>query len=117
MPRHSKIHRGVSTRLNSHPVSPISPVVPMIPEKATDKEKTELLADYDDDLDCAHHMCLCTHYDPTGQSTYIAAICQEQLLQQGDATMEKFFAQMSVVWLQLDPLGPQLSPSTYDPTC
>lgn len=107
----------------------------MIPEKATDKEKTKLLADYDDDLDCAHHMCLCTHYDPTGRSTYIAAICQEQLLQhhgstqrpeaqssfsklgQGDATMENFFAQMSVVWLQLDPLGPQLSPSTYDPTC
>jgi hypothetical protein len=31
------------------------------------------------------------HYEPSGQSTYIAALCQEQLLQQGDSSVEDFF--------------------------
>uniref|UniRef100_A0A0A9FZ70 Retrotransposon gag domain-containing protein n=1 Tax=Arundo donax TaxID=35708 RepID=A0A0A9FZ70_ARUDO len=45
-------------------------------------------------------------YEPSGQSLYIDALRQEQLLQQGDATVEEFYAQMSVVWRQLDSLGP-----------
>jgi hypothetical protein len=49
----------------------------------------------------------------TDQSTYLAAIRQEQLLHQGDSTVEDFFDQLSVVWRQLDTLGPQLSPATY----
>jgi hypothetical protein len=51
-------------------------------------------------------------YEPTGQSTYLAAIRQEQLLRQGDSTVEDFFAQISAIWRQLDTLGPQLSPDT-----
>jgi hypothetical protein len=52
-------------------------------------------------------------YESTGQSTYLAAIHQEQLLRQGDSTVEDFYDQLSIVWHQLDTLGPQLSP----PTC
>ncbi len=37
-------------------------------------------------------------YESTGQSTYLAAIRQEQLLLQGDSTVEDFFDQFSVVW-------------------
>jgi hypothetical protein len=37
-------------------------------------------------------------YESTGQSTYLAAIRQEQLLCQGDSTVEDFFDQLSVVW-------------------
>jgi hypothetical protein len=59
---------------------------------------------------------LCQKYESTGQSTYLAAVCQEQLLRQGDSTVEDFFDQLSVVWRQLDTLGPQLSPATY-PSC
>jgi hypothetical protein len=51
-------------------------------------------------------------YESTGQSTYLAAICQEQLFHQGDSTVEDFFDQLSVVWRQLDTLDPQLSPAT-----
>jgi hypothetical protein len=51
-------------------------------------------------------------YESTDQSTYLAAICQEQLLRQGDTTVEDFFDQLSVVWRQLDTLGPQLSFAT-----
>jgi hypothetical protein len=51
-------------------------------------------------------------YETTGQSTYLAAIRQEQLLRQGDTTVEDFFDQLSVVWSQLNTLGPQLSPAT-----
>jgi hypothetical protein len=51
-------------------------------------------------------------YESTGQSTYLAAIRQEQLLRQGDSTVEDFFDQLSVVWRQLDTLNPQLSPAT-----
>jgi hypothetical protein len=36
-------------------------------------------------------------YQSTGQSTYLAAIYQEQLLHQGDTTVEHFFDQLSVV--------------------
>jgi hypothetical protein len=51
-------------------------------------------------------------YESTSQSTYLAAIRQEQLLCQGDSTVEDFFDQLSVVWRQLDTLDPQLSPAT-----
>jgi hypothetical protein len=51
-------------------------------------------------------------YESTNQSTYLAAIHQEQLLRQGDSTVEDFFDQVSVVWCLLDTLGPQLSPAT-----
>jgi hypothetical protein len=51
-------------------------------------------------------------YESTGQSTYLAAIRQEQLLRQGDSTVEDFFYQLSVIWRQLDTLDPQLSPAT-----
>jgi hypothetical protein len=55
-------------------------------------------------------------YESTGQSTYLPAIRQEQLLRQGDSTVEDFFNQLSVVWRQFDTLGPQLSPATR-PSC
>jgi hypothetical protein len=51
-------------------------------------------------------------YESTGQSTYLAAIHHEQLLRQGDTTVEDFFDRLSVVWRQLDTLGPQLTPAT-----
>jgi hypothetical protein len=51
------------------------------------------------DFERTHQMWsfLCQKYKSTGQSTYLTAIYQEQL---------------SVVWRQLDTLGPQLSPAT-----
>ena len=63
----------------------------------------------------AHQMWAFLHerYEPTGQSTYIAALRQEQLLRQGDSTVD-FYAQMSAVWRRLDSIGPPLSPSTCD---
>jgi hypothetical protein len=45
-------------------------------------------------------------YESTGQSTYLATIRQEQLLRQGDSTVEDFFDQLSVVWRQFVTLGP-----------
>ena len=36
-------------------------------------------------------------YEPTGQSTYIAALRQEQLVHQGDSTVDDFYAQMFAV--------------------
>jgi hypothetical protein len=53
-----------------------------------------------------------SRYEPTGQSTFLAAIHQEQLLRQGDSTIDTFFDQLSDVWRQIDTLGPQLSPTT-----
>jgi hypothetical protein len=66
------------------------------------------------DFERTHQMWSFLHqkYESTGQSTYLAAIRQEQLLRQGDSTVEDFFYQLSVVWRQLDTLGPQLSPAT-----
>jgi hypothetical protein len=66
------------------------------------------------DFDRTHQMWsfLRQKYESTGQSTYLAAICQEQLLRQGDTIVEDFFDQLSVVLRQLDTLGPQLSPTT-----
>jgi hypothetical protein len=66
------------------------------------------------DFEWTHQMWSFLHqkYESTGQSTYLATICQEQLLRQGDTTVEDFFDQLSVVWCQLDTLGPQLSPAT-----
>jgi hypothetical protein len=51
-------------------------------------------------------------YESTEQSTYLAAIRQEQLLRQCDTAVEDFFDQLCVVWRQLNTLGPQLSPTT-----
>jgi hypothetical protein len=45
-------------------------------------------------------------YESTVQSTYLTVIRQEQLLRQGDSTVEDFFDQLSVAWRQLDTLGP-----------
>jgi hypothetical protein len=39
-----------------------------------------------------------SRYEPTGQSTFLATIRQEQLLRQGDVTIDAFFNQLSVVW-------------------
>jgi hypothetical protein len=66
------------------------------------------------DFERTHQMWTFLHqkYESTNQSTYLAAIHQEQLLRQGDSTVEDFFDQVSVVWCQLDTLGPQLSPAT-----
>jgi hypothetical protein len=55
-------------------------------------------------------------YESIVQSTYLAAIHQEQLICQGDSTVEDFFDQLSAVWRQLDTIGPQLSPATC-PSC
>jgi hypothetical protein len=51
-------------------------------------------------------------YESIVQSTYLAAIRQEQLLRQSNSTVEDFFDQLFVVWRQLDTLDPQLSPAT-----
>jgi hypothetical protein len=66
------------------------------------------------DFERTHQMLsfLRQKYESIGQSTYLVAIHQEQLLRQGDSTVEDFFDQLSVVWRQLDTLGPQLSPAT-----
>jgi hypothetical protein len=66
------------------------------------------------DFEQTHQMWYFRHqkYESTGQSIYLAAIRQEQLLCQGDTTVEDFFDQLSIVWRQLDTLGPQLSPAT-----
>jgi hypothetical protein len=66
------------------------------------------------DFERTHQMWSFLHqkYESTDQSTYLAAICQEQLLRQGDTIVEDFFDQLSVVWRQLDTLGPQLSSAT-----
>jgi hypothetical protein len=66
------------------------------------------------ELERSHQMWifLYNRYEPTGQSTFLAAIHQEQLIHQGDDTIDAFFDQISVVWHQNDTLGPQLSPAT-----
>jgi hypothetical protein len=52
------------------------------------------------DFERTHQMWSFLHqkYESTGQSTYLAAIRQEQLLRQGDSTVEDFLDQLSVVW-------------------
>jgi hypothetical protein len=51
------------------------------------------------DFERTHQMWsfLCQKYESTSQSTYLAAILQEQLLRQGDTTVEDFFDQLYVV--------------------
>jgi hypothetical protein len=51
------------------------------------------------ELERSHQMWafLHTHYETIGQSTFLAAIRQEQLLHQGDNTVDAFFNQLSVV--------------------
>jgi hypothetical protein len=66
------------------------------------------------ELERTHQMWNFLHsrYEPTWQSTFLAAIHQEQLLHQGDATINDFFDQLSAIWRQIDTLGPQLSSAT-----
>ena len=45
-------------------------------------------------------------YEPAGDSLYLAVVRQEQALQQGDSTVDEFYAELSSVWRQLDSLGP-----------
>jgi hypothetical protein len=61
-----------------------------------------------------HQMWYFLHqkYESTGQSIYLAAIHQEQLLRQGDTIIDDFFDHLSVVWRQLNTLDLQLSPAT-----
>jgi hypothetical protein len=51
------------------------------------------------DFERTHQMWSFLHqkYESTGQSTYLAAIRQEQLLRQGDTIVEDSFDQLSVV--------------------
>jgi hypothetical protein len=60
------------------------------------------------ELERTHQMWtfLCSRYEPTRQSTFLAGISQEQLLRQGDATIDAFFDQLSAVWHHIDTLGP-----------
>lgn len=43
-------------------------------------------------------------YEPSGDVLYLSMVRQEQTLQQGDLTVDAFYAQMSAVWRQLDTL-------------
>ena len=45
-------------------------------------------------------------YEPSGDSLYHFVVRQEQSLQQGDATLDEFYAQLSAVRRQIDSLGP-----------
>jgi hypothetical protein len=67
------------------------------------------------ELERSHQMWIFiqNRYESTGQSTFLAALHQGQLLCQGDDTVDVFFDQLSAVWCQIDTLGPQLSPATY----
>jgi hypothetical protein len=60
------------------------------------------------ELERSHQMWtfLYSRYEPIGQSTFLAAIRQEQLLHQGDDTVDVFFDQLSAVWRQIDTLDP-----------
>jgi hypothetical protein len=66
------------------------------------------------DFEQTHQMWSFLHqkYECTDQSTYLAAIRQEQLLHQDDTTVEDLFDRLSVVWRQLATLGLQLSHAT-----
>jgi hypothetical protein len=66
------------------------------------------------ELERSHQMWTFLHnrYELTGQSTFLATIRQEQLLRHGDDTVDTFFDWLSVIWFQIDTLGPQLSPDT-----
>jgi hypothetical protein len=66
------------------------------------------------ELEQAHQMWifLRNRYEPTGQTTFLVAIRQKQLLRRGDATIDDFFDQLSDVWCQINTLGPQLSLAT-----
>jgi hypothetical protein len=66
------------------------------------------------ELERSHQMWifLRSHYESTGQSTFLVAIRQEQLLHQGDDIVDTFFDQLSIVWRQIYTLGSQLSPIT-----
>ena len=58
-------------------------------------------------LTTAHQMWehLRRRYEPTGDAMYLSVIRQEQQLQQGDASVDDFYKELSAVWRQLDSLG------------
>lgn len=47
---------------------------------------------------------LCQRYRPSGDALYLSVVRQEHALQQGDATVDEFYAQSSAIWRQLDSL-------------
>jgi hypothetical protein len=43
-------------------------------------------------------------YQPSGDALYLSVVRQEHALQQGDSTVDEFYAQSSAIWRQLDSL-------------
>jgi hypothetical protein len=43
-------------------------------------------------------------YQPSGDALYLSMVRQEHALQQGDSTVDEFYAQSSAIWRQLDSL-------------
>ena len=48
--------------------------------------------------------CLRQRYEPSGDALYLSVVRQEHALQQGDSTVDDFYAQSSAMWRQLDSL-------------
>ena len=48
--------------------------------------------------------CLRQRYEPSGDALYLSVVRQEHALQQGDSTVDDFYAQSSAIWRQLDSL-------------
>ncbi|XP_040243151.2 uncharacterized protein [Aegilops tauschii subsp. strangulata] len=48
--------------------------------------------------------CLRQRYEPSGDALYLSVVRQEHALQQGDSTVDAFYAQSSAIWRQLDSL-------------
>uniref|UniRef100_A0A452Y101 Uncharacterized protein n=1 Tax=Aegilops tauschii subsp. strangulata TaxID=200361 RepID=A0A452Y101_AEGTS len=49
--------------------------------------------------------CLRQRYEPSGDALYLSVVRQEHALQQGDSTVDDFYAQSSAIWRQLDSLS------------
>src|SRR3954462_13463042 len=43
-------------------------------------------------------------YHPSGDALYLSVVRQEHALQQGESSVDDFYAQRSVIWRQLDSL-------------
>ncbi|KAL9664356.1 hypothetical protein QQ045_019756 [Rhodiola kirilowii] len=50
-------------------------------------------------------------YAPIGDSLFLSVVHREHSLQQGDATIDEFYDQMSAIWHQLNSLEPALCPT------
>jgi hypothetical protein len=63
------------------------------------------------ELERSHRMWTFLHsrYEPTGPSTFLVTIYQEQLLHQDDNTIDAFFDQISAILRQIDTLSSQFS--------